>query len=411
MGIWKQIKNGLWGPFINNKDKHEKAMVVNKINVQTIDRTSQDIQKWRLALKYAESTTQQRYRLYDLYHDMLLDGFLHNVISKRIQSITNRKLCFAVEGEEIPELSEMVEKNFFEAFLRHVMETRFWGHSLIELGWPAAGTDQKGWTELVNRKHVKPRFGIVTKHQWDVVGLPYREEPVSDHTIEVGGDEDLGLLLQVCQYVIYKRGMFGDWAEFAEVFGMPFRWATYNNEQTRKVLEEAMETAGSNGYIVAPEDADLKFLNPMASTGTGNIFKFLRDACNDEIAITILGNTMTTTEAASSGYAQSQTHMQSQQEVHMDDRQFVLRVLNEKLTPYLARMGYPVEGGLWYFQDEEGMHLKDRLEIDLKLFGLVDIPESYWYEKYKLPKPSNEDPATERRNSQPSNDEGEKKKD
>lgn len=397
MSYWKDLKNALVGPFINNTKKRPDAIVVNNISVQTIQRQSQDIAKWRRALEHAESASQQRALLFDLYSDILLDGYLNNIIQKRIDSITNRTLRFSVEGEDIPEVNELVEKSFFELFLIEVMNSKFWGHSLIELGWPEANTAKPGWTELVNRKHVKPRFGIVTRTQSEISGIEYRKPPAADHLVEVGGDEDLGLLLRVAPYAIFKRGNFGDWAEYAEVFGMPFRWATYNNEQTRQVLETALEEAGSAGYVVAPTDANIQFLNQNSGSQSGNVFKFLRDACNEEMSITILGNTMTTTEASSSGYAQSYTHAESQDEIHYADRRFLLRVLNEKLTPYLQRMGYPVEGGHWYFQDEEDIELATRLEMDLKLFNIVDIPESYWYEKYKIPKPSREDPPTERR--------------
>ena len=51
--------------------------------------------------------------------------------------------------------------------------------------------------------------------------------------------------------MIYKRGGFGDWAEYAEIFGMPFQVAKYNNydEATRQELIRALEQS-------ATEDGD-----------------------------------------------------------------------------------------------------------------------------------------------------------
>jgi phage gp29-like protein len=265
--------------------------------------------------------------------------------------------------------------------------SRFYGHSLMELYWPAPG-EKKGVTNLIPRKHVKPKFGIVTKQAYDITGLPYREAPFNEYCIEVGKCDDLGLILEACPYVIFKRGGFGDWAEFAEVFGMPFRWATYNNELSRKILETALSQAGAAGYVVAPEDAKLEFHNPTAGGQSNDIFRFLIEACNQEISVTILGNTMTTTEAKHSGYAQSETQMKTQDEIHKDDRAFVLTILNERLTEYLLSLGYPVRKGEWCFEDGDGLSLTDRLTIDMKIAEKgVPIAIDYWYDKYMIPKP------------------------
>lgn len=368
-------------------EPHKQSIIVNNVNVRPVHRESQDIQKWRSALISAEAHTQQRTRLYNLYDDMLLDGHLRAVVDKRIRAVTNRELVFVRDGVEDEEITKMTNKSYFEDFLREVMNARFWGHSLIEPIWPARGADAEGETLLVPRKHVKPMKGIVTRTEYDQTGMKYREPPFKDKVIEVGGPWDLGLLLQASQYVIYKRGNFGDWAEFAEVFGMPFRWATYNNPETREILETALAAMGSAGYAVAPEDATLNFVQPNSNQGT-DIFRFLRKACNEEISITILGQTMTTTEASSSGYAQSQTHMEVEEEINKDDRMFVCRILNEKVSPFLARLGYNTKDGEWMFKEEETLSLKERLDIDLAVSEKVDIDPDYWYERYHIPKPA-----------------------
>lgn len=372
---------------IRKKPAHTGPILIHKTTIRPINRQSQDIQKWRKALRFAESIHDQRYLLYELYMDMLLDGFLLRQKEKRVEDITNSDLTFIVGGEPVPEVEDLQRKIFFHKFLREVIESKFWGHSLLELYWPALGEDVGGKTYLVNRLHVKPRLGIVGRERHDITGVAYREPPYDRVTIEVGEPDDLGLYLPVSQYVIYKRGNFGDWAEFAEIFGMPFRWATYNNEQSRVVLEEALEKAGAAGYVVAPEDANLQFFNPVAGSQSNDIYRFLRNACNEEISITILGNSMTTTEAAKSGYAQAEIHQDTQNEVHRADRRFLLRILNEKLTPYLEQLGYPVQGGVWQYEEEERMTLTQRLNLDMQVATKVVIPPAYWYEKYKLPIP------------------------
>lgn len=371
------------------KKGEAKPIVINQVTVHSITRESQDITKWRSAIRYAEGENDQRYKLYELYTDMLLDGFLMRQKEKRVEAITNCDLTFTVDGVAVPEIEDLQNKIFFHKFLREVMETKFWGHTLLELYWPTMGNeDDNGRTILIPRAHVKPRLGVVTKEKWETTGIMYRDAPFDKVTIEIGEPDDLGLFMPVAQYVIYKRGNFGDWAEFAEVFGMPFRWATYNNPESRAILEEALKNAGSAGYVVAPEDANLQFYNATAGAQSNDVFRFMRQACNEEISITILGNSMTTTEAAKSGYAQAETHRDTQDEVHKADRRYILRVLNEKLRPYLERLGYPVKGGHWSYEDEDGLDLVQRLNVDIQVSGKVPIAEDYWYDKYKLPKPT-----------------------
>ncbi len=383
-----QVKNDKDGKKSGVKRSTPPQSVVNHITVRPIQRGTVDIQEWRSAIRYAEGEHDQRWKLYELYTDLLLDGFTYRQMEKRIEAITNIDLTFTVDGVNVPEIEDLQLKGFFHRFMREAIATKFWGHSLMELYWPRAGSDDPGETCLVHRSHVKPRLGIVAKEKSEVTGIQYRERPWRDVIIEIGDPDDLGILMQVSQYVIYKRGNFGDWAEFAEVFGMPFRWAKYNNEHSREILEKALAEAGSAGYVVAPQDAELEFFNGTAGGQSNDVFRFLRNACNEEISITILGNSMTTTEAAKSGYAQAEIHQNTQDEVHRADRRFLLRILNEKLTPYLERLGYPVKGGHWSYEEEDGLSLTDRLTVDLKVSEKVPVPDDYWYDKYKIPKPS-----------------------
>lgn len=384
-------------------------ILVNNVTVRPPRRSSQDIANWRTAMQQAEGHSQQRKTLFDLYEDILLDGYLTGVTDRRVQQITNADLVFTLpDGKPIDEINSLVGTSYFEDLLTEIMNAKFWGHSLIELLWTPHNSTSKysPKTVLIPRKNVKPRWGIVTKEEFGLEGTEYRKPPFSHQIIEVGGNEDLGLFLKVAQYVIYKRGDFGDWAEFASIFGIPFRHATYNNEATRKALEDGLEKAGPAGYLVSQEGTQIEFKQGNPSGNGEGVFRFLRQACNEEIAYTILGNTMTSMESRNSGYAQSKTHADAESELIKADRRFVLRVLNEQLIPYLEKMGYPVKDGKWKFQDEESLSLTERINIDIQLSELIDIGEDYWYEKYGIPKPKKQ-----QKEKDPPKDPGKKKTD
>jgi hypothetical protein len=389
---WVQLKNSVkdtynkYAPTWSYQQYKPNAIIVNKIDVRPVVRQTQDINKWRSALMVAEGIGQQRQLIYDLYSEIMLDGFLKAVIRKRRLSITNARLTFTKNGKAVDDVVALTKKSYFADLLKHIIDARIYGHSLIEIVW----SKDSGETILIDRRHVKPRYRIVTQNMWDTEGYRFDEDPFKSKVMEVGDAEDLGELLECCPYVIYKRGDFGDWAEFAEVFGMPTIFAKYQNPETRQALEDALDQMGSRGRMVAPNDAEMEYHEASQGTGAGEVFNKLREALNEEIAITVLGNTMTTTEAKHSGYAQSKTHADSQDELKEDDRMFVIRNLNEKLNPLLAQMGFDTEGGEWSFVEQDNMSLTDRLALDIQLNNLIDIDEDYFYETYKVPRPKGE---------------------
>lgn len=378
---------------VQRPDDHTGAkVIINKIDVRPIQRQTQDVGKWRTALIMAEGSTQQRNVLYDLYADVLLDTHLESVIEKRIAKITNSKIVFQNKGKVNEDIEKLVKTEAFRNLLKETMNARFWGHSLIQLDFLPPKQLGRNKTELIPRKHVKPRFGIVVQNEWDLSGFSYLQPPYNDGSvIEVGERESLGKLLLVSPLVIYKRGGWGDWAEFVECFGMPIIDAAYNNEQSRDALQQAFDAMGSRGRLIRPEEAKVT-IHTVNDNGTGgDLFNKFRQAINEEISISILGNTMTTTEAKNSGYAQSVTHAESQEEIHADDRALILTTLQEKVTPYLQKIGYNTEGGEWQFVDAERIGLQERLDMDLKLSEKIDIGKSYWYEKYNIPIPAESD--------------------
>ena len=363
----------------------KQSLVLQQIIVRPIERQKQDIGKWRRALEHAESTTGNRVDLYDLYSDVLLDGHLSAVMERRIMNVLNAGIVFMDSaGKESDAMTDYIDTLAFENLLREIILTKFWGFTLLEIN-PKTGN----WFS-VPRKHIRPRSQEFVIDQRINDGISYVKPPYNRYMVEIGDREDLGLLLKAAPYVLYKRGNMGDWAQFAEIFGMPFREARYDGYDPviRAQLEQAMDSAGGAAYAILPKEAEFK-IHPNNSTGSKDVYSGLHDTMNKEISKTILGNTETTESSSSSGYAQSKTHAATEQDIVLADRRFVERVLKEKIIPILSIHGWPVEGGWFSFPpEEETLSLKDRVEIDIKLSEKIDIEKSYFYDKYGVPVPS-----------------------
>jgi SPP1 gp7 family putative phage head morphogenesis protein len=369
---------------VAKKSQQNADLVVQNIIIRQPVRRALDVTNWRNALIAAENPRiGRRTILYDLYLDVMLDNVLGDAIDKRIMAITNSSIVFTTSnGDPVPEIEELMMSDDFELMLTEIMNSKFWGITVLEFDFTTGFHATN-----IPRKHINALTGEILIQQSDLEGYPYRDDPFF---LEAGTKDDLGLILKAALYVIYKRGGFGDWAQFTEIFGQPFRKGTYNNydDYTRKQLEQALSTTGGAPWVVIPKDGNIEYIENHAN-GDGRLYKLLLDACNQEILIGILGQTMTT--VAGSSKAQSQTHKEVEESINKSDRRFIQRVLNQKFLPILEARGYPVKGGKFDFPEAESdMTLTERFNIDSQLNEIIPMDQEYFYATYGIPKPEGE---------------------
>lgn len=360
--------------------------VHTEILVRPIHRGVNDIGTWRGGLRLADMGN--RTKLYDLFIDLLIDGYLSDAIDKRIDAVTDADLAFTINGKRSDIIDNLMDTPEFELFLREIMLSRFWGISLVECQF-VNGFEFKS----IPRKHIRLKTKEIAIREEDERGIPYAG---NDLIIQFGQDDDFGIILRAAPYVIYKRGGFGDWAQFVELFGMPQRIGKYSSmdEQSRRALIQAFEEAGSAPYLVIPKETEAT-QTTLSSSGNGALYNDFRNACNEEILITVLGQTMTTQDGSS--LAQGQVHMAVQEKKHRADRRFVERMLNKYFVPLLEKRGYPVAGGKFKFLDKAQ---EISVQETVQLSEILPIPQAYLYDKYNIPQPE-EDEAIARREQQP----------
>lgn len=356
------------------------SIVVNTLVVKPNTRSVADIKKWRDALKLADRG--KREKLYDLYEDLLIDSVLFSAIDKRITSITNSEITFTGKnGEPVPEIDALIDTPEFEEVIKEILQAKFWGKTVLELGFSSGGLG----VYPIPRTNIRVDKGLIVVNATDETGVPYKDD---DFFIEAGDDKDLGLILKCAPYVIYKRGGFGDWAQFAEIFGMPFRLGKYgsHDDDGRQVLEQALEKQGSASYMVIPKETDVEIVQS-TTNANGMLYDRLREACNEEMLYAIVGQTMTTVSGASK--SQSETHMTVQENLAKSDRRFVQRILNTKLLPRLEKRGFPVAGGFFSFPEAgETLSSLDKLKLYTGIKKDLECPidETFIYEAFGVPK-------------------------
>ena len=139
--------------------------VYTEILVRPIHRGVNDIGSWRSALRLAD--LGNRTKLYDLFTDLLIDGYLSDAIDKRIDAVTDADLAFTIDGKRIDEMDALMDTPEFESLLREIMLSRFWGVSLVECLF----IDGFSFNSIP-RKHIRTKTKEVAIREEDEHGIP-----------------------------------------------------------------------------------------------------------------------------------------------------------------------------------------------------------------------------------------------
>ena len=358
----------------------EHAPVIQSIVIKAPVRRVYDVGDWRAALRAADNDRVKQ--LYDLYEDIMIDGILSDAVRKRIDAVTNSELTFQdPHGEAVPEITALMDTTAWETLLTEIMHSRIYGRSAVEFSFAPEFS-----VSPIPPKHIDLARKVILRHDSDDEGFPFE---VDGFLLVLGGRRDFGLLLKAAPYAIYKRGGFGDWSQWLELFGMPQRigrYSTYDPE-SRKLLEEAFEKAGSAPYVIIPKEADVE--TNQVNSGNGSSYDEFRRACNEEILITILGQTLTTVQGDRGARSLGEVHKEVEEGKNRSDLRFVERVLNQRVIPILEARGYPVSGGRFIFpQAVEQLSVNDLVQLS----SILDIPQSYLHDKYAIPVPRDGEP-------------------
>lgn len=342
-------------------------------------RTNADIDKWRNALRLADRG--RRYMLVELIDELFdADPVLSESWDKRVRAITNSDIVFQVNGEEIEEIMDLIDTTQFENMLKEIMGTIGYGKTVGEFCF-----DNGFAFENIDRRHLNTDTKQILLNPFDTAGVSYEND---DFLLNLGKDRDLGIFIRVLAYAIFKRNGGSDYAQYAELFGIPQLAGLYDpeDENGRLEMEQAFEKRGSAGSIVMSKNGDVKTIGSEAGSNNA-IHKDFLQWCDEQILIGINGQTMTTKDGSS--YSQSEVHENTEDDIHKADRRFVQRVLNEKVLPILEKRGYPVKGGWFSFPEKEkALSKKEQLEIAVEVDDRTEegVDPDYWFENFALPK-------------------------
>jgi len=374
-------------------DKYEKLKkMVIELAVQTQALTKKDIASWRQAWQMAIDVENPRRKpLYDIYRDIEIDNHLSGIIEQLTGAVMARsfKIIDKRTKKEVPELTETLEAEWFKNIVKIILDTRYWGHSLVQFGDLIVTPFGKRFenVEIIPREHVISEYGVILKNIWDDknAGINYREGKIAQWVLEITYHYSLGIYLKVAPQAISKKNMLAFWDQFGEIFGMPIRIAktSTTDPKERIKLEKMLTEMGSAAWGLFPDGTEIDIKE--SSRGDAyNVYDKRIDRANTEMSKAILTVTMTTDDGSS----------KSQSEVHQDMLNLLIEkeadrvkdIINNKLIPKLIDFGFPFEPQHQFEWDYAMDYTPEQqIAIENLLLNHFDIDEKYFVEKYNVP--------------------------
>ena len=371
------------------ESRDAKKLLVD-LQLQTEMLTKKDIGAWRMAWQRAiDVQNPNRCALLDIYTDVGVDMHLTGCVGQRKGFVTKRGFKLVDKGgKKNDEVTALFETEWFDEFVSLVLDSRYYGHSLIQfdVAIDRDGQMQFPIPELVPRKHVRPEYGVIVRNQNDVPqsGISYREGEFADWCIEVGRPHDLGLYLKCCPSALSKKNMLAFWDGFGEIFGMPIRIAktTSQDEKSRNKIQDMLAKMGAAFYGVFPNDTEIEIKE--SSRGDAyNVYDKRIDRANSELSKGVLNQTMTIDSGSS--LSQSQVHLEVFENVINEDQKLVRNVVNNKLIPFMAKHGFPVVGYTFEWDDTVVYTPEHIREVERMLItGGYEIDPKYFADKYGI---------------------------
>ena len=181
--------------------------------------------------------------------------------------------------------------------------------------------------------------------------------------------------------------------QFSQLYGMPFRWASYEDESVKSKVCNMLENIGSAGWGAFPKGTEIEFINAGQSADS------LPQAMLLEMADTqcdtfILGQTLTTDVGNSGSRALGDVHQEIRAGVIQGVSDFVGDIFNHQLIPSIIKLNYGNDEELPTYKatveapkDEIGMAQRDQTLISMGM----EVGKEWLYERHGVPMPEEGD--------------------
>lgn len=272
-----------------------------------------------------------------LYKNLMLDNHLASIIDSRILFCQRSPFKIVNEnGDENTDISWLFERTWFEEFIKLVLMKRFEGVKLIELFDINPETQELATVDEIPMSYFIPQKGLITKSPGDSQGWLYKEGALKPFYIQVGKDNEIGMLAQMAPIILAKKLGLGSWLDYIEKYGVPALFITTDREDDTRLKElfEAASNFKGNGFMVGRGQE--KFEIGKADGGNPDNFDKLIERANGEMSKRVLGGSGLTDEKSFVGSSEIQFRLAKDR--FESDKLLVKNIINEQLFPRLIKL-------------------------------------------------------------------------
>lgn len=360
----------------------------------------------RLAAIFREADQGDVHRQMELFEEMEeKDAHLTAILQTRKMAVLGKDyevMPFA-ETPEDKEIAARVGElvyaipNLEEAML-DLLDAIGKGFALSEIIWEVTnGVAQVSELRWIPQK--KAIFGadfkpllLTQEANWKGTPPPLWKVIYHRYKARSGYPNRAGVLRVVGWMYLLKNFAMKDWAAFNEVFGMPLRLGRYDpaaSPADREALIMAIRSLGSDAAGVISKSTEIEFVEATSRSGGINPYQLMAEFCNREMSKAVLGQTLTTDTAGSTGtYAAAMIHGQVRRDLVEADAQSLAATLRDQLLRPLVGFNFGWDKPVpWFrFRFEEEQDLKTLSEVFRNLAAMgFPLDTEHVAERFGIP--------------------------
>lgn len=331
----------------------QREGLVRQIVSKSISRVRKDLESWRRALRQADSVERPRRReLMDLYADIMLDALLTSQVEQRIGRTLSAEFSLKDTAGKVDEESTRVlsEAVWFPLLLRYMLESVFYGHSLVEF----SASEVSGLeATLIPRQNVVPEEGLFLFDSTADEGVYYRDmREYGTYVLEFGSPRNYGLLNKAVPHALFKKFAHSCWSELCEIYGIPPRYVKTNTQDPEMLdrAEQMLRDMGSAAYFIIDTTEEFQFANGVNTSG--DVYNNMISLCNSEMSLLISGAQIGQ-DTKNGNRSKEEVSIQQLKKYVNSDKRLMEDYMNSIVLPALTRLGFIPDGLRFSFNSEE----------------------------------------------------------
>lgn len=344
---------------------------------------------WKMSILMATNQDSPNFLFwYELIQNLMLDNHLVSVIESRIahSQRSNYKLTND-KGDENTDITWMFQRTWFEEFIYLALMSKWQGRKLLEMIETDPVTGELKTITEIPMTNFNAKKGIITKDPGDDNGWSYRDGVFQNYYLQVGKDNDMGVLAQMAPVILAKKLAMGSWLDFVEKYGIPPLFITTEREDDRRLQELfAMATNFKAANFMIGRGAEKFEIPNITTTNAQTVFDALIDRCNSEISKRVLGGTGITDEKSFVGSAEIQYQLAKDR--YESDKLFLSNIINQQLIPRLIKLSpvyAPLNGYYFEWDNAEVFDSAKIADLVTKLGPYFYIDPEYIEQKTSIP--------------------------